>query len=418
MTSNNFRDMLFPLDSPRFVEARKLNAREFGDAVRKVPEVEKFLLSMWRENLKQPYQGLTCDGRCQHDLYSLRDEGAPTKKAANCALRLLSELDANKREKLCFPIDSEQWRVWSNPEFLVNDYGLRLDNQTETIQDLVLSVLEASLSPRGLDKTQGCMRTNAFLGELTKLENIMNEWSYNFLLFGEPGTDTPWGWSLYGHHLCLNCFFINGQMVITPAFMGAEPNIIDSGDFSGTLLFDKQETIGLDLMRSLNDELNGQAQLFTGFDDPKLPESRYNRFDGFHLGGASQDNRVVPYEGALVKYFNRAQQKMLMDITAAFFEILPDQPLSAKMNDIEKYLDQTRWCWIGGSGDDDPFYYRIQSPVVMLEFDHHPGVWLSNQAPAKCHIHTVIRTPNGNDYGKDLLRQHYTEFHPDQKPGY
>ena len=23
------------------------------------------------------------------------------------------------------------------------------------------------------------------------------------------------------------------------------------------------------------------------------------------------------------------------------------------------------------------------------------------------HIHTVVRTPNGNDYGKDLLRQHY-----------
>jgi hypothetical protein len=27
------------------------------------------------------------------------------------------------------------------------------------------------------------------------------------------------------------------------------------------------------------------------------------------------------------------------------------------------------------------------------------------------HIHTSVRTPNGNDYGKDLLRQHY-ERHP------
>ena len=27
------------------------------------------------------------------------------------------------------------------------------------------------------------------------------------------------------------------------------------------------------------------------------------------------------------------------------------------------------------------------------------------------HIHTVVRTPNGNDYGKDLLRQHL-EAHP------
>ena len=26
-------------------------------------------------------------------------------------------------------------------------------------------------------------------------------------------------------------------------------------------------------------------------------------------------------------------------------------------------------------------------------------------------LHTVVRTPNGNDYGKDLLRQHYA-IHP------
>jgi len=27
--------------------------------------------------------------------------------------------------------------------------------------------------------------------------------------------------------------------------------------------------------------------------------------------------------------------------------------------------------------------------------------------PAKFHVHTIVRTPNGNDYGFDLLRQHY-----------
>jgi hypothetical protein len=30
-----------------------------------------------------------------------------------------------------------------------------------------------------------------------------------------------------------------------------------------------------------------------------------------------------------------------------------------------------------------------------------------NDTPSRDHIHTVVRTPNGNDYGKDLLRQHY-----------
>ncbi|MFO0502072.1 MAG: DUF3500 domain-containing protein, partial [Acidobacteriota bacterium] len=46
------------------------------------------------------------------------------------------------------------------------------------------------------------------------------------------------------------------------------------------------------------------------------------------------------------------------------------------------------------------------------EFDHQLPVGLRHLSkapnlPDHEHIHTVIRTPNGNDYGKDLLRQHY-----------
>jgi hypothetical protein len=34
-------------------------------------------------------------------------------------------------------------------------------------------------------------------------------------------------------------------------------------------------------------------------------------------------------------------------------------------------------------------------------------VFLTNAEPAKFHVHTIVRTPNGNDYGIDLLRLHY-----------
>ena len=43
----------------------------------------------------------------------------------------------------------------------------------------------------------------------------------------------------------------------------------------------------------------------------------------------------------------------------------------------------------------------------MIEFDHHKGVLLNNETPQRFHIHTIVRTPNGNDYGMDLLRLHY-----------
>ena len=54
----------------------------------------------------------------------------------------------------------------------------------------------------------------------------------------------------------------------------------------------------------------------------------------------------------------------------------------------------------------------------MIEFDHHSGVFLTNELPAKFHIHTIVRTPNGNDYGMDLLRMHYAQEHHEQaRPG-
>ena len=49
--------------------------------------------------------------------------------------------------------------------------------------------------------------------------------------------------------------------------------------------------------------------------------------------------------------------------------------------------------------------------MLLVEFDMHKGVFLDNDEPEKFHIHIMVRTPNGNDYGKDLLRQHLERFH-------
>jgi Protein of unknown function (DUF3500) len=45
--------------------------------------------------------------------------------------------------------------------------------------------------------------------------------------------------------------------------------------------------------------------------------------------------------------------------------------------------------------------------VVLIEFDHQQGVVLNNNEPERFHVHAIVRTPNGNDYGMDLLRLHY-----------
>lgn len=51
-------------------------------------------------------------------------------------------------------------------------------------------------------------------------------------------------------------------MVISPTFMGAEPDYIDEGDYEGLRIFRNEEMAGLELMQSLSEEHRKTAQLY------------------------------------------------------------------------------------------------------------------------------------------------------------
>ena len=251
------------------------------------------------------------------------------------------------------------------------------------------------------------MCLNRVLGDLVDSPSVMNEWSYLFCLFGTPSLASPWGWQLFGHHLALNCLFIGGQMVLSPTFMGAEPTWADEGPFKGLNAFQDEERKGLEFMLSLSDTQQSLALISDSMMGGDLPNDRRQLADGLHLGGAYQDNRIIPYEGLSGNNLSRPQQNSLLDLVQEYLITLPPSPRSARMGEIERHLSDTHFCWIGSRLENQPFYYRIQSPVILIEFDHHAGVYLTNTEPANFHVHTLTRTPNGNDYGIDLIRQHY-----------
>lgn len=318
---------------------------------------------------------------------------------------LLTLLDEKQKEATSYHIDSPQWRTWSNPEFLIAHKGIRLDEFSPSTRDAVMNILKTTLSPEGYDKAVKAMRINHFLGELVKSARVMNEFSYNFVLFGSPSTTRPWGWSFYGHHLCLNIFLYKGQIIASPWFTGAEPNEIDAGPHAGTQIMQVEEKLGLQLMQSLSAELQSKARVFAQMKDPNMPLGRWNKDDQRHLCGAYRDNREVPYEGILASRFNEEQKKLMYGILDQYLLYLPAKSRAIKLEQVHRWEGETYFCWIGGFGDEDPFYYRIQSPVILVEFDHHSGVFLNNEEPKKFHIHTLLRTPNAGDYGHALKAQ-------------
>jgi len=365
------------------------------------------LFGPWRELYEQPFKGMTTDGNVIPDLFELRPEGAPTEAMINATMALLRMLSPEQKAAMSFSIDSTQWRNWQNTEMYVEDYGLRLAEVPMPVREAVMAVVSASLSRHGLELTRDVMRMNAFLGDLVGGPDVMNEWTYLFNIFGTPSASEPWGWQLFGHHLCLHCFVLGEQMTLTPAFFGAEPTYADEGPFKGIRLFEDKERDGLKLMRSFSNDQQERAIVAHCMVGGDLPPGRRHFADNLNLGGAYQDNRVVPYEGIEASSLSQTQQRDLLSLAEAYLAPLPKGPLTAQMEDVERHLNETHFCWIGGFEENSAFYYRIQSPVVFIEFDHHGGVFLTNPEPANFHVHTIVRTPNGNDYGMDLLRLHY-----------
>ncbi|KAK4101692.1 hypothetical protein N658DRAFT_448833 [Parathielavia hyrcaniae] len=400
-----YHQYLPDLSIPRFTTMQKQDAHEYAKAFKEsgAPPWLHGLYLHWRKLFQEPFKGITNDGRVRPDLFRLQDEGMPISAIVSAANALLAQLTPAQLSLVSYHIDSPEWRSWSNPEFLLSDKGIRLDEVTPATRAAALALLEATLSPEGYAKAVAAMRINGFLGDLVQSSRVMNEFSYNLLLFGAPSETAPWGFSWYGHHLCLSVFLHKTQAVVSPWFTGAEPNVIDAGPHRGTRILHEEEALGLRLMQSLGAEQQRRAQVYALLRDPAMAaRGRWNHDDQRHLCGAYRDNRVVPYEGVLVSDMAPPQRELVRGILRQYLLYLPARAREVRMAQVEEWFGETYFCWIGGFGDDDAFYYRLQSPVVIVEFDHHSGVFLTNEEPTKFHIHTLLRTPNGGDYGMAL----------------
>lgn len=402
LDSRSYRDHLIPLDDPVLAPYRGMSYEEFTED-RYRADFLRELLEYWKRLYDEPFVGITNDGKVREGVYRL-PAGAPSPDPApaEAARELLGALSPEQRERVAYPLDAPEWRGWSNPEFVFFRNGLRLEDQGEEVVRAILAVVEASLSPEGYERACEAMALNGYLGELVELPNIMNERSYWFSLFGDPSATEPWGWQLFGHHLALNFARVGGRDVIAPQFIGAEPALSDG---ERPPLFEAREDLTIRLASSLSPEQRTAAVVYRSVLDPEMPEGRLHPADERHVAGAFRDNRVVPYEGIRASELDERQRMLLHAIAEDFLLLLRPEQRALALADFDAQLGDTWFSWYGATDGSQPFYFRIQSPVILAELDHHAGVWLSNRLPARFHVHTTLRMPNGGDYGKAYLAQ-------------
>ena len=374
------------------------------------PAAMQALVDERAEQLREPFRGLTTEGIIRPGLFPLRATGVSTAPIAEAAVAFVGALSAGQRQRAVLPLDSDERRKWLNAHPFVFRHGMMLEELAPDTRQLGLGLLRASLSARGFAQARDIMRLNGLLGEVTGMHDDYAEWLYFLSFFGEPGLDQPWAWQIDGHHLCVNCTVLGDQLVLTPAFMGSEPCQVFSGPLAGTMVFTAEERAGLSLIRSLDDEQARRAILQPSIHPGDLPASLQDPLDGRIVAGAWRDNAMVPSAGVCVADLSDSQRHLLRALVATYAGWVREGHSGVKMSEVDRHLDETYFAWMGAVSDDGPFYYRVHSPVVLIEFDHHPGVAFDNPVPSPNHIHTLVRTPNGGDYGADLLRQHYQRF--------
>jgi hypothetical protein len=383
----------------------KLITQPFGSALKFTP-IELFperrrvrlaeAMTRARTLLADAFKGITADGRVVPDLFPLVKTGVSLRPVIDAANAFAASLNAEQRAAATFAVAADTWRTWHNMHPFLFRHGIALDALDPAQRSAALALVRVTLSAAGFTLARNVMKLNEHVAELTGRTEEYGEWYYFMSLFGEPSETEPWGWQIDGHHLIINCFVLGDQLVLTPDFSGSEPVAAASGAFAGTRVFEAEESLGLRLMESLSATQRAQATI-----GATLPRDV--------LTTAQVDNLELPYAGIRYDALTEPQRELLLELIGVYTGRIRPGHAEIRMAEVRAHLADTYFGWIGACDAVGPFYYRVHNPAILIEFDHLPGLVYDNTVPTRNHIHTIVRTPNGNDYGRDLLRRHYEE---------
>ncbi len=307
---------------------------------------------------------------------------------AEAAGRWLKALTPEQRSQAVFSLDNAERQNW---HFVPRARkGLPFKEMTSAQQHLAHGLLSTGLSHRGYLKATTIMSLEAVLKELEQGKGPVRDPELYYLsVFGEPSAKGRWGWRVEGHHLSLNFTLTGGgQIADTPSFFGTNPAEVREGPRKGLRVLAKEEDLGYQLVRSLTEEQRATAVFST-----KAPE------DIITSPGRPAQN-VAP-EGLPGTGMTVEQVELLKALVREF--AFRHRPELAE-GDLRK-VETAGWKslhfgWAGGLETGEGHYYRVQGPTFILEFDN-----TQNHAN---HVHSVWRD-FANDFGEDLLKQHYEQ---------
>ena len=316
---------------------------------------------------------------------------APTPCAVEAANAYLDALDAKQREKALYDFGSAKKSNWSNlPVTIVPRNGVRLGDLSKELREKAMQVVAAVLSKDGYQKVVDIMDGDQKLAENPGKGGkgkdggkgpMFGKDSYYLALFGQPSETKPWMVQFGGHHLGINVTVIGKHFVLTPSHTGAQPALFKRGDTE---------------VRPLGREIDAAFKLIEALDEKQRTQAIISeRPQQELLLGPGRDGRTIEPKGVKGAALTADQQKMLVDVIAAWVNIVEPDTAAARIAKIKEKIGETYFAWSGPTEKDKAVYFRVQGPTVVIEYAPQGGT---------DHIHTVIRNPE-DDYGAGLLKK-------------
>lgn len=310
---------------------------------------------------------------------------------AKAAVIFLQSLSPAQKTKAQFEFtDSERYK-WNYVP--IDRKGIPLRELSSEQRKAGFNLLHTALSDTGYNKTIAITQLEEVLKVVENRganDDYRNPGKYYFSIFGDPASDSIWGWRFEGHHVAFNFSSENNQLVSgTPGFLGSNPAIVLSGTEKGKQILKDETELGFALLHSLD-----ASQIEKAVIDKTAPAEI--------LTASSRKAMISDVKGILYSELNLTQQKIFMQLLSIYIHRYKHSLATVMMHDIESAgLNNLRFAWAGEQKEPGPghsHYYRIQGPTIIIEYDN-----TQNNAN---HVHTVIRDLK-NDFGGDQLLEHY-----------
>ena len=303
------------------------------------------------------------------------------RTSAEVAQEFLDSLDSDSRTRANLSFNSPKWQEWTSAPLGEDPHHGVLIEELDNIQlSLVFTLLKNALSQRGYKKALSTIASE----DIADDSDARGSAKYFITIFGTPAESEPWGWQFDGHHLSLNVVFVGDQMSVTPIFIGIEPAEYADESFVLRPLGDEQDKATA-LMEALSIEQKKAAMLDPGTRDM--------------VAGPGKDNFVPEVAGISAAELTDGQEVLLLKFIEEWVNNLKEPFATNKMAEVQASLADTYFAWSGIAIHGGVVYYRVQSPILLIEFGYEVDLNTVGQAN---HIHSIFRDPT-NDYGKLLL---------------